>query len=91
MDDRDVLLRAIIDIPPDDFPRLVYAARLGKTGESELAELIRRQLRQAGDTDKPWTAILVCEVMEEIDRLLTDDPGRTLGCRLGRELALPQE
>ena len=89
MHDRDALLRAIIDIPLDDFPRLVDAGRLGKTGELEWAELVRRQLRQAGDTDEPWTAILICEVMGEIDRLLTDDPGRTLACRQGRGLASP--
>ena len=67
-----------------------WSMRAARTdGELEWAELVRRQLRQVGDTDKTWTATLVCEVMGEIDRLLTDDPGRTLACRQGRRLALP--
>src|SRR5687768_1094845 len=44
MSDRDALLRAIIDNPDDDAPRLVYADWLDEHGDPDLAEFIRLQI-----------------------------------------------
>src|SRR5688572_5456689 len=41
MSDRDALLRAIIDNPADDAPRLVYADWLDEHGDPDRAEFIR--------------------------------------------------
>lgn len=41
MSDRDALLRAIIDNPADDAPRLVYADWLDEHGDAARAEYLR--------------------------------------------------
>src|SRR4051795_7636039 len=43
MADDDAFLRAIIDNPDDDVPRLVYADYLDEHGDPERAEFIRAQ------------------------------------------------
>lgn len=43
MTDRDALLQAVIAEPDDDAPRLVFADWCDENGQSERAELIRRQ------------------------------------------------
>ncbi|MBX9628077.1 MAG: TIGR02996 domain-containing protein [Gemmataceae bacterium] len=47
MTDGDALLRAVIDSPDDDTPRLVYADWLEDHGQSERAEFIRLQVEVA--------------------------------------------
>ncbi len=47
MDDQDALLRAIVQNPQDDWPRLVYADWLEEHGQAERAELIRVQIQRA--------------------------------------------
>jgi uncharacterized protein (TIGR02996 family) len=48
MTDRDALLRAIIENPADDAPRLVYADWLDEHGDPARAEFIRLQVELAG-------------------------------------------
>src|SRR5688500_7506010 len=43
MTDREALLRAIIETPDDDAPRLVYADWLDEHGQPDQAEFIRLQ------------------------------------------------
>jgi uncharacterized protein (TIGR02996 family) len=54
--DHDALLRAVLESPADDAPRLVYADWLDEHGQSERAEFIRLQCaRTAADpTDLGW-------------------------------------
>jgi uncharacterized protein (TIGR02996 family) len=48
MSDGDALLRAILEDPEDDAPRLIYADWLDGVGECDRAEIIRLQIRIAG-------------------------------------------
>src|SRR5215210_2046198 len=45
MSDGDALLRAILDNPDDDAPRLVYADFLDECGDASRAAFIRAQVR----------------------------------------------
>src|SRR3712207_3150772 len=47
MTENDALLRAILDSPEDDAPRLVYADWLEEQGDPERAEFIRLQVALA--------------------------------------------
>ena len=47
MTDQDALLRAVIENPDDDTPRLVYADWLEENGQPERAEFIRLQIELA--------------------------------------------
>ena len=47
MSDRESFLRAIIEAPDDDAPRLVFADWLDERGEGERAEFIRVQIERA--------------------------------------------
>jgi uncharacterized protein (TIGR02996 family) len=47
MTDGDAMLRAIIDAPDDDTPRLVYADLLEENGDADRAEFIRLQVEPA--------------------------------------------
>jgi uncharacterized protein (TIGR02996 family) len=49
MTDHDALLRAVLESPADDAPRLVLADWLDEHGESERAEFIRLQVAGARD------------------------------------------
>lgn len=53
MAERDSLLRAVIDKPQDDAPRLVYADWLDEHGEADHAELIRLQCALACCEERP--------------------------------------
>lgn len=48
------LLRAVIDAPADDLPRLIYADWLDENGDPSRAEFIRVQVELAG-ADDSWT------------------------------------
>src|SRR5688572_16281574 len=52
MSDGPALLRAVIDNPSEDTPRLVFADWLDEHDEEDRAEFIRAQVRLAGM--KPW-------------------------------------
>ena len=55
----DAFLQAIIDVPEDDLPRLVYADWLEEHGQAERAELIRVQVQLARLADqRPRTRYL---------------------------------
>ncbi len=53
MPDADAFLRAIIENPDDDTPRLVYADWLDENGDPERAEFIRVQIAMERDRDEP--------------------------------------
>jgi len=66
MDDRAALLRAIVESPDDDAPRLVYADWLDERGESDRAEFIRLQCAIHGSPmpDAEWKALVArCEAL----------------------------
>jgi uncharacterized protein (TIGR02996 family) len=52
MGDGEALLRAILDQPKEDTPRLVYADWCDENGQPERAEFIRVQVRLAGMKDE---------------------------------------
>ncbi len=58
MSDRDALLRAIIDNPAEDTPRLVFADWLDENDEPERAEFIRLQIELARSGNKAKKAQL---------------------------------
>lgn len=60
MTDRDALLRAIIEAPDDDAPRLVYADWLDENGDPARAEFIRVQCDMHGmpNPDDRWNQLL---------------------------------
>jgi uncharacterized protein (TIGR02996 family) len=73
MSDNDVLLRAILDDPDDDAPRLVYADWLEEHGEAERAEFIRVQVERA---EAPRYAPPRIELRRRRQSL----PGRLVSC-----------
>ncbi len=48
MTDGEALLRAILEVPDDDAPRLVYADWLQENGLGRHADFIRRGVRKPG-------------------------------------------
>lgn len=60
MTDRDALLRAIIEAPDDDAPRLIYADWLDENGDPARAEFIRVQCDMHGmpNPDDRWNQLL---------------------------------
>jgi uncharacterized protein (TIGR02996 family) len=59
MTDREALLRAVIENPDDDAPRLVYADWLDEHGDPDRAEFIRVQcvLHGSPRSDDEWKAL----------------------------------
>ena len=53
MHEGDALLRARLDEPDNDLPRLVYADWLDDHGSPDRAELIRVQIELAGLPEEP--------------------------------------
>ena len=53
MTDQEALLRAVVDDPENDTPRLVYADWLDENGQPERAELIRGQCHLARTNGEP--------------------------------------
>lgn len=49
MNDRDILMRAILDRPDDDAPRVAYASHLEDEGDSDQAAFVVMQLLSAED------------------------------------------
>ncbi len=54
MTEQDAFLRAILEAPADDAPRLIYADWLEENGEREEAEFIRFQCASAEPKVKSW-------------------------------------
>jgi uncharacterized protein (TIGR02996 family) len=79
MDQKEAFLRAVIEAPDDDAPRLVYADWLDDHGEPERAEFIRVQCElvrlPAGDPSRPD--------LERRERQLLDEFGWAWAAELG--------
>ena len=73
MTDREALLRAIIDHPDEDTPRLVYADWLDENGDSKRAAFIRAQIEyhrlEAADTVVNALDFLWAGYTTEVDRV----------------------
>lgn len=69
MNDQDAFLRAIIDNPDDEFPRLIFADWLEEHGEPARASLIRVQCELEKLTDEDPRGVVLCE--QEAELLLT--------------------
>ncbi len=54
MNDQSMLLAAIIALPEEDLPRLMYADWLEENGQPERAEFIRLECRMARATEFDW-------------------------------------
>lgn len=72
MSDGDALLAACVAAPADDAPRLIYADWLEESGEPERAAYVRAAVALARTTDIDRR----CQLMVEIDGLLTADRAR---------------
>ena len=57
MSDLDALLRAVLDRPDDDTPRLVYADALDDLGFADRAAFVRQHVEAARAA--PWEAAAV--------------------------------
>src|SRR4051812_25885328 len=76
MPDDDAFLRAIIDNPDDDLPRLVYADWLDEHGDPDRAEFIRLQCAMARP---PMTKAEFEQRFGRSDELLAANRERWLG------------